>query len=81
MALHDISRFIEFKPNKGYFVGVDSDGCVFDNTGIKQEECFCPLMVGYFGLQPVARAARQCKVFAGLKTILDTRISFERETK
>jgi phosphoglycolate phosphatase-like HAD superfamily hydrolase len=66
MTLHDKSQLIEFKPNKEYFVGVDSDGCVFDNMGIKQEECFCPLMIGYFGLQPVARAARQCKIFADL---------------
>ena len=66
MESHDKSRLTEFKPNSAYFVGVDSDGCVFDNMGIKQEECFCPLMIGYFGLQPVARAARQCKVFADL---------------
>lgn len=66
MTTHDKSRLIEFQPQNAYFVGVDSDGCVFDNMGIKQEECFCPLMIGYFGLQPVARAARQCKVFADL---------------
>ncbi|MDB4516400.1 HAD hydrolase-like protein, partial [Crocinitomicaceae bacterium] len=66
MTAHDKSRLIEFRPQNAYFVGVDSDGCVFDNMGIKQEECFCPLMIGYFGLQPVARAARQCKVFADL---------------
>ena len=66
MALHDKSRLTEFKPNNEYFVGVDSDGCVFDNMAIKQEECFCPMMVGYFGLQPVARAARECKIFADL---------------
>jgi hypothetical protein len=66
MVLYDTSRLTEFKPNKEYFVGVDSDGCVFDNMGIKQEECFCPLMIGYFGLQPVAHAARQCKIFSDL---------------
>ena len=31
MSLLDTSRLTEFKPNKEYFVGVDSDGCVFDN--------------------------------------------------
>ena len=66
MALHDTAQLAEFEPSKEYFVGVDSDGCVFDNMGIKQEECFCPLMIGYFCLQPVARAARECKVFADL---------------
>jgi len=34
--------------------------------GIKQRECFCPWMIGCFGLQPVALAARQCKEFADL---------------
>ncbi len=49
-----------------FFVGIDSDGCVFDTMGIKQRECFCPMMIGYFGLQPVAKAARECKEFADL---------------
>jgi phosphoglycolate phosphatase-like HAD superfamily hydrolase len=55
-----------FKPTKKYFAGIDSDGCVFDTMGIKQRECFCPWMIGYFGLQPVAQAARECKDFADL---------------
>lgn len=56
----------EFKPSKEFFVGIDSDGCVFDSMGIKHRECFCPWMIGCFGLQPVAQAARECKDFADL---------------
>ncbi len=56
----------EFKPAKKFFIGIDSDGCVFDTMGIKQRECFCPWMIGCFGLQPVAQAARECKEFADL---------------
>jgi phosphoglycolate phosphatase-like HAD superfamily hydrolase len=56
----------EFKPKHKFFVGIDSDGCAFDTMGIKQRECFCPWMIGYFGLQPVAQAARECKEFADL---------------
>jgi phosphoglycolate phosphatase-like HAD superfamily hydrolase len=56
----------EFKPDKKFFVGIDSDGCAFDTMGIKQRECFCPWLIGYFGLQPVAQAARECKDFADL---------------
>jgi len=56
----------DFKPRNKFFVGIDSDGCVFDSMGIKQRECFCPWMIGYFGLQPVALAARECKEFADL---------------
>ncbi|MFC1765239.1 HAD family hydrolase [Planctomycetota bacterium] len=56
----------EMKPAKEFLLAVDSDGCVFDAMGIKQKECFCPWMIGYFGLQPVAEAARECKEFADL---------------
>jgi phosphoglycolate phosphatase-like HAD superfamily hydrolase len=56
----------EFVPKTEFFVGIDSDGCVFDTMGIKQRECFCPWMIGCFGLQPVAQAARECKDFADL---------------
>jgi HAD superfamily hydrolase (TIGR01549 family) len=57
---------IEFKPKTKFFVGIDSDGCVFDTMGIKQRECFGPWLIGYFGLQGVALAARECKEFADL---------------
>lgn len=56
----------KFKPTRKFFVGIDSDGCVFDSMGIKQRECFCPWIIGCFGLQPVAQAARECKDFADL---------------
>jgi len=56
----------DFKPQKEFFVGIDSDGCAFDTMGIKQRECFCPWMIGYFHLQPVALAARQAKEFTDL---------------
>jgi len=55
-----------FKPKKNFLIGIDSDGCAFDTMGIKQRECFCPWMIGYFGLQPVAQAARECKEFVDL---------------
>ena len=59
-------RLEEFRPTKDFLVCIDSDGCAFDTMGIKQRECFCPWMIAYFGLQPVAQAARECKEFADL---------------
>ena len=56
----------DMQPEKNYLVAIDSDGCVFDAMGIKQRECFCPMMIAYFSLQPVAAAARECKEFADL---------------
>ncbi len=57
---------IDLTPSKDYLVAIDSDGCAFDAMGIKQRECFCPMMIAYFNLQPVAEAARECKMFADL---------------
>jgi len=56
----------EFAHRHEFFIGIDSDGTVFDNMGIKHRECFCPWIIGYFGLQPVAQAARECLEFADL---------------
>jgi len=56
----------DFEPKHEFFVGIDSDGCAFDTMGIKQRECFCPWLIAFFALQPVAKAARECKEFADL---------------
>ena len=66
MMIKPEQSLLEMKPSGKFLVAVDSDGCAFDAMGIKQRECFCPMMIGYFGLQPVAEAARECKMFADL---------------
>lgn len=66
MIANPQQTLIDLVPTKEYLVAIDSDGCAFDAMGIKQRECFCPMMIGYFGLQPVAEAARECKMFADL---------------
>ena len=43
---------------KDFFVGIDSDGCVFDTMEIKHKECFIPNIINYWGLQSVSRFAR-----------------------
>ena len=64
-----LKEMYDLKPTKEYLIAIDSDGCVFDAMGIKQRECFCPMMIAYFGLQSVAEAARECKEFADLFSI------------
>lgn len=59
-------RLAAFRPAHEHLVCIDSDGCAFDTMGIKQRECFCPWMIAHYGLQPVAEAARECKIFADL---------------
>lgn len=56
----------DFQPQHSFFVGIDSDGCVFDTMAIKQQECFCQLMIACFGLQPVAQAVCECMDYAAL---------------
>jgi soluble P-type ATPase len=62
-------ELMEMQPTKDFLVAIDSDGCVFDAMGIKQRECFCPMMIAHFNLQPVAKAARECKEFADLFSV------------
>ena len=56
----------ELKPANKYFVGLDSDGCVFDSMEIKQKECFCPNFINSFGMQPVSKYARDVWIFVNL---------------
>lgn len=55
-----------FTRQHDFLVGIDSDGCAFDTMEIKHKECFIPNFIKYFGLQPVAKYARQCAEFSNL---------------
>lgn len=59
-------KLIDLKPTKEFFIGIDSDGCVFDTMEIKHKECFCPNYIKYFGLQPVSKYAREIWEFVNL---------------
>ena len=58
--------FASFEPKKEFFIGVDSDGCVFDSMEIKWKECFTPMAIKYWGLQSVAKYAREAIEFVNL---------------
>jgi phosphoglycolate phosphatase-like HAD superfamily hydrolase len=51
---------------KPFFIGIDSDGCVFDTMEIKQKECFCPNFIRFFNLQVVSKYARETWEFVNL---------------
>ncbi len=57
---------INFKPQHDFFVGIDSDGCAFDAMEIKHKECFIPTIIRVWGLQPVAKYARETCEFVNL---------------
>ena len=52
--------------SKDFFIGIDSDGCVFDTMEVKQKECFCPNFVRHFGFQAASKYAREVWEFVNL---------------
>jgi phosphoglycolate phosphatase-like HAD superfamily hydrolase len=55
----DAQLLRDFVPTKSFFVGIDSDGCVFDTMEIKHKECFAPMFIKHFHLQAASKYARQ----------------------
>lgn len=55
-----------FKPEHAFFVGIDSDGCVFDSMEIKHKECFIPTTIKQWKLQAVSKFAREAAEYVNL---------------
>lgn len=66
MPQPSIEQLKSLEPRHGFFIGIDSDGCVFDTMELKQKECFIPLIVKIFGLQSVSKYVRECGEFVNL---------------
>ena len=59
-------KLLDFKPRHSFFVGIDSDGCVFDTMEIKHKECFIPNIIKYWKLQAISKYARAAAEFVNL---------------
>jgi len=59
-------KLYAFKPQHSFFVGIDSDGCVFDTMEIKHKECFIPNIIKYWKLQAISKYARAAAEFVNL---------------
>jgi phosphoglycolate phosphatase-like HAD superfamily hydrolase len=55
-----------FRKSADFFVGIDSDGCVFDTMEVKHKECFIPNIVHHYGLASLCRATREVAEFLNL---------------
>src|SRR5688572_22834179 len=55
-----------FRPTHEFFIGIDSDGCVFDSMEIKHKECFAPMFIKHFHLQAASKYARETWEFVNL---------------
>ena len=64
---HD--RLRQFQPRHDFFIGLDSDGCVFDSMEIKHKECFAPVFIKYWSLQPISKYARAAWEFVNLYSV------------
>lgn len=64
-----MSNLEQFKPEKDFFIGIDSDGCVFDTMEVKHKEFFCPNTVKYFGLFAIAKYVRETWDFVNLYSV------------
>jgi phosphoglycolate phosphatase-like HAD superfamily hydrolase len=64
--MNRVSQLRNVKKNHDFFIGFDSDGCVFDSMALKHKECFCPAYIKHFKLQSVSTAAREVWDFVNL---------------
>jgi phosphoglycolate phosphatase-like HAD superfamily hydrolase len=62
----DRDSLIDFQPQHEFFVGIDSDGCVFDSMEPKHKECFCPVTIEKWDLAPISKYAREAWEFVNL---------------
>ncbi len=67
MAL--VQELQHFTKEQDFFIGLDSDGCVFDSMEIKHKECFTPAFIKHWKLQAAAKYARQAWEFANLYSV------------
>lgn len=60
---------IKLQPQHEFFIGIDSDGCVFDSMEVKQKEFFIPNALKYFDLFAIAGILRKTWEFVNLYSI------------
>ncbi len=63
---HTRQALLDFAPEHNFFVGIDSDGCVFDTMGIKQKKCFHSLIVSHWHLEAIETYVRESAEFINL---------------
>jgi len=66
MAAYNIEDLVGLVPKCSSFVGIDSDGCVFDSMVIKQCNHFHPQIIKTWGLEKIEKQLRQAAEFVNL---------------
>lgn len=57
---------IHFQPKNETFVGIDSDGCIFDTMEVKQKKFFHTKIIEYWELQAIEAQLRKAAEFVNL---------------
>jgi phosphoglycolate phosphatase-like HAD superfamily hydrolase len=60
------SALKEFSRARDFFIGIDSDGCVFDTMEVKHKECFIPNIIKHYGLAAISKYVREAAEFVNL---------------
>ena len=63
------SSLENMKPSHEFFIGIDSDGCVFDSMEVKQKEFFIPNALKYFDLFEISKILQETWEFVNLYSI------------
>jgi hypothetical protein len=63
------SELKALKPDHDFFIGIDSDGCVFDTMEVKQKKFFIPNALKYFNLYPISKILTETWEFVNLYSI------------
>jgi phosphoglycolate phosphatase-like HAD superfamily hydrolase len=58
-----------FTPQHDFFIGIDSDGCVFDTMEAKQKQFFIPNALKYFNLYNISEEVRETWEFVNLYSV------------
>lgn len=66
MTDYNMQGLKDLQPQHDFFIGIDSDGCVFDTMEIKQKECFIPNIILHFELQAISKYVREAAEFVNL---------------
>jgi hypothetical protein len=57
------------QPEHEFFIGIDSDGCVFDSMEVKQKEFFIPNALKFFNLFTISKLLRETWEYVNLYSV------------
>jgi phosphoglycolate phosphatase-like HAD superfamily hydrolase len=60
------TKLRNIKPSHEFFIGIDSDGCVFDTMEVKQKEYFIPNALKHFELYSISKILQETWEFVNL---------------